>query len=86
MRTSKTAYFLSFDSPACYCICIQGQITAKWMDVLEGLTITEKSLPGGVLVTTLIGELTDQAAFVGVINSLYEMHLPILSVECLGNG
>ena len=86
MRNSNSAYCLSFDSPACYRICIQGRINAKWLDFLEGLDIAEKSLPGGVLVTTLIGELTDQAAFVGVINSLYEMHLPILSVECLGNG
>jgi len=31
----------------------------------------------------LTGELADQAALIGVINTLYELHLPILLVECL---
>ena len=35
-------------------------------------------------VTTLEGELGDQASLVGVINTLYGLHLPVLSVECLG--
>ena len=37
-------------------------------------------------LTVLEGELTDQAALVGVLNSLYEMHLAVLSVECLSAG
>jgi len=32
-------------------------------------------------VTILVGEMRDQAEFMGVMNSLYELHLPILSVE-----
>jgi hypothetical protein len=32
-------------------------------------------------VSTLEGELRDQAALTGVLNSLYELHLPVLSVE-----
>jgi hypothetical protein len=34
-------------------------------------------------VTTLEGYLRDQAALFGVLNTLYELHLPVLSVECL---
>jgi hypothetical protein len=33
-------------------------------------------------VTTLSGQVRDQAALIGVINSLYELHLKILSVHC----
>lgn len=34
-------------------------------------------------MTTLVGRVRDQAALAGILNSLYEMHLPILSVENL---
>jgi hypothetical protein len=34
-------------------------------------------------VTTLKGELGDQAALAGVLNTLYELHLTVLSVLCL---
>jgi hypothetical protein len=34
-------------------------------------------------VATLVGRLLDQAQLSGVLNALYEMHLPILSVEIL---
>jgi len=34
-------------------------------------------------VTTLSGELGDQAALAGVLNMLYELHLTVLSVKRL---
>jgi hypothetical protein len=34
-------------------------------------------------VTVLEGWLPDQAALAGVLNTLYELHLPLLSVEIL---
>jgi hypothetical protein len=34
-------------------------------------------------MTILIGQLNDQAAFAGVMNALYNEHLPVLSVELL---
>jgi hypothetical protein len=34
-------------------------------------------------VTTLCGPLRDQAALLGVLNTLYDLHLPLLSVECM---
>jgi hypothetical protein len=37
-------------------------------------------------VTTLFGELSDQAALAGVFNTLYELHLSVLSVERLSVG
>jgi len=32
-------------------------------------------------LATLVGRLQDQAELAGVLNTLYEMHLPLLSVE-----
>ena len=37
-------------------------------------------------MTTLFGELSDQAALAGVLNTLYELHLPVFSVERLAAG
>ena len=40
--------------------------------------------PDGSIETTLSGQLADQAALTGVLNTPYELHLPVLSVECVG--
>ena len=72
-----------FDSPAKYRIGVQGRIPARWCDRLEGMTIAEHSPAAEPVVTTLLGELSDQAALVGVLNTLYELPLPVLSVERL---
>ncbi len=34
----------------------------------------------------LIGRLVDQAALAGVLNALYELHMPVLSVDFLEDG
>jgi hypothetical protein len=74
---------IPFDRPATYQISVQGLIDPDWSDRLGGMTIglvTEEACPP---VTTLKGELSDQAALAGVLNTLYELHLPVLSVLCL---
>ena len=73
---------IPFDRPATYQISVQGRIDPNWADRLEGMTIcltTEEACPP---VTTLEGELSDQAALPGVLNTLYELHLPVLLVLC----
>ena len=72
-----------FDSPANYQIIVQGQIAPGWSDRLEGMTICQATVEAGPAVTTLDGELSDQAALAGVLNTLYELHLPLLSVKRL---
>ena len=37
----------------------------------------------GATATTLFGRLPDQAALIGVLNTLYDQHLPLLTVECV---
>jgi hypothetical protein len=72
-----------FDGPSTYRIDVQGSIPARWCERLEGMTITAYTPESGPLVTTLLGELTDQAALAGVLNTLYGLHLPVLSVQRL---
>ena len=68
-------------TPATYRIQAQGCLDKSWSDRLWGMRIKNSSQPGQAQVTTLVGHLRDQAALFGVLNNLYELHLPILSVE-----
>jgi hypothetical protein len=48
---------------------------------MGGLKITIIPPEEGSVVTQLSGEVMDQAALLGVINTLYNLHYPLLSVE-----
>jgi hypothetical protein len=48
------------------------------------MRISSTRRAGGPIVTTLTGELTDQAALMGVLYSLYDMGYPLLKVERFG--
>ena len=73
---------LTFDGPAEYRIRARGQVPARWSDRFEGMRITVE--PGdGAPITVLEGELADQASLAGVLRTLYELHMPVVSVECL---
>ena len=78
---------LPFDSPASYQIVVQGRLDATWSDRLEGMKICRAAGTADFPVTTsLEGELSDQAALAGVLNALYEMHLPVISVRRMSSG
>ena len=72
-----------FDGPAIYSIAVQGWIGEEWSDRLAGMTITAFVPENRDPVTTLVGELRDQAALTGVLETLYRLHLPVLSVQRL---
>jgi hypothetical protein len=71
-----------FDRPAAYQIRVQGRLDPTWTERLGGMAITLEVPEGEPAVTTLLGELSDQAALLGVLNTLYEQHLTVLSVLC----
>jgi hypothetical protein len=75
-----------WDRPATYRIDVQGRIPARWRDRLEGMAITECSADAEPPVTTLLGELADQPALEGVLDTLFALHLPVVSVERLSTG
>ena len=74
---------MEFDKPAVYRICVKGQLKDSWSNRLAGLTITRQE-EGNKTMTILHGSLLDQAALNGVLQSLYSLHLPLISVEYLG--
>ena len=58
-------------------IRVQGHLDDRWVDWLEGLALTREN--DGT--TTLTGRLTDQAALHGVLNTIRDLNLPIVSVR-----
>ncbi len=68
------------DQPAFYRIQIQGYLGQHWSESMAGLTISVSG-ERDQSVTTLSGEVLDQAALMGVLNGLYGMGYTLLSVE-----
>jgi integrase len=58
-----------------------GKVQAKHGRV-AGMTLSATRLADGAAATTLIGELADQSALMGVLNALHDLGLPLVSVEC----
>ena len=73
----------SMFEPAMYRICILGTLDKKWSDYCGGMTIEHDIALNQYPMTTLTGILADQSALIGILNSLYDMGCPILSVECV---
>ncbi len=74
---------LTFEKLATYRIRIPGALDEHWGDRLGGMSITTGHPEDYELVTSLLGQVAEQAALFGVLNTLYDLHTPILSVECL---
>ena len=72
-----------FGDSAKYRIVVQGCLEESFSERLGGMRITTSGCEEQAPVTVLEGRLIDQAELSGVLNSLYEMHLPILSVKVL---
>ena len=68
-------------TPATYRIEVAGALDESWSDRLEGMIIKTRKRADQSTVTTLAGRMIDQAELAGVLNSLYELHLPILKVK-----
>lgn len=76
----------TMEGPATYRIRIQGHLDARWSDRIGGMKITEARECDGEVESVLVGRLADQAALSGVLNTLYDLHLPVVSVEFVDRG
>jgi hypothetical protein len=75
-----------FDLPATYQIRVKGYLDDRWSERLGGMEIRRIDPVDGAPETSLVGWLPDQAALCGVLNALYSLHLPLLSVELIQVG
>jgi len=69
---------------AIYRIRVRGELKPSMSGRLEGMRIENTYRKDGMAESVLEGRLNDQSAFSGVLNTLYELHLPVLSADCLG--
>ncbi|HEY7034411.1 MAG TPA: hypothetical protein VH482_23950 [Thermomicrobiales bacterium] len=77
---TRRRHRLTSNEPATYTIRVQGTLGADWSDRLGGLQITVSAARDNP-ITELVGRLPDQQALIGVLTSLYDLGLPLLSVE-----
>jgi translation initiation factor 1 (eIF-1/SUI1) len=78
----RTDSFL-FHKPCAYCITVSGMLSASVSDRLGDLRITTEASRKYGTITTIEGEMRDQAELSGLLLMLYEKHLTLLSVQYL---
>ncbi len=74
---------LTADQPATYQIKVQGRLSENWSNWFDGLAVAAAGTEGGPTLTTLTGQVADQAALHGLLNRIRDLGLPLLLVECL---
>ena len=72
---------LNFQGSGTYKIRILGTVAQDWFDWLGDMSCSTSESSEGKVVTTLLGEFRDQAALLGLLNTLYDLHLSLLQVE-----
>jgi hypothetical protein len=71
---------ISLDQPGTYEIRVQGIISQHWLSLFECMQISVTGEDGWA-VTTLAGEVIDQAALQGMLQQLYTLGLVLLSIK-----
>ena len=66
-------------TPARYRIRVKDHLGPQWAAWFEGLTMTWQE-PGETMLT---GRVVDQAALHGILNTIRDLGLPLLEVQCL---
>ena len=84
MAGSKLTKDFNFKNPAIYKIVVMGVIERSASDNFSGMQITVERKKKNE-TTSLVGEIRDQAALSGILNTLYEMHMSVISVNVLSD-
>ena len=82
MAVSRRGKPVAFQLPASYRIAVRGAVSQDWSERLGGMQITTEGKDEPL--TWLVGRLPDQAALMGVLETLHNLHLPLLNVEVMG--
>lgn len=72
---------VGMSEPATYEIRVCGWISERWTDWFAGIAISHEDEPNAGSVTRLAGEVADQAALLGLLQTLYTLGLPLLEVR-----
>ena len=86
MHSKRFVDYPTMSGPAIYRIRVRGKLDINLADRLEGMHIDNLAQTNGKVESVLEGSLLDQAALSGILNKLYDLHLPVMSVDCLGGS
>ena len=84
--TQMNVDYPTMSGPAIYRIRVRGRLDADLAARLEGMRIEILARGDGKIESVLEGRILDQASLSGVLNTLYELHLPVMTVDCLGGS
>ena len=85
MTTESNVDYPTMSGPAVYRIRVRGRLDAELSERL-GMRVENLARDNGKAESVLEGRLLDQAALAGVLNKLYELHFPVMAVDCLGGS
>ncbi len=71
---------ITFYGPVEYEIIVEGPLDEGLSDQLAGMSIASTERQDKTWVTTLKGQIADQAELLGILSSLFDLHRSILSV------
>ena len=76
---------VDFYSPAVFLIEVKGKIDKSLSDMLGVLKISYDPIDEKTTVSRIKVKVLDQTALMGILNTLYEMRLPIVSIKIISN-
>ena len=85
MTTESNVDYPTMSGPAVYRIRVRGRLDAELSERL-GMRVENLARDNGKAESVLEGRLLDQAALACVLNKLYELHFPVMAVDCLGGS
>lgn len=78
MEYTQRAYM---DEPAPYRLRVHGPVSERWVDQYWEMDRFVVERTGELTTTELVGEVTDQAALIGLITMLYDLGHAIIEIE-----
>jgi hypothetical protein len=80
---AEAAQYLTIAGQATYRIRVQGAIQRSWCESFTGMRVAFRKVSSPDALTILTGDVQDQAQLLGLLNSLYDLGLPLVSVQWL---
>jgi hypothetical protein len=70
------------DYPHAYCqIVVSGPLNERWTDYVGDMFLTMSVEEGQIKTTTLIGQPRDLAAYIGMLNALFNLGLTVIAAQ-----
>ena len=83
MKSKNSEEYSIFSKAATYQIRVAGDVKIDWADNIRDLQIIKEEDPDFGSVSVLTGQVEDQVALLGILNTLCDYHLVLLNLRIL---